>query len=200
MAAPPIRASLQALNDMELASLAAGGDRRAFGELARRHVAGVRALLRRMGADPASADDLAQDAFLTAFERMGEFRGEGAFAGWVKRIAARLYIRRRRGAMKLADSLEPDDPLWGSAAAPGHADRLDLDEALRGLPEAERMCVTLCFGAGLTHAEAAETLGAPLGTVKSHVRRGLDRLRRRMGAGEAAAPLHAAAAEGGAHG
>ena len=182
MAAPPIRASLQALGDMELAALAAAGDRRAFGELARRHVAGVRALLRRMGADPSLADDLAQDAFLVAYERMADFRGEGAFAGWVKRIAARLYLRRARASIRLEDGLEADDRAWGVADAPGHAERMDLDEALRGLPATERVCVTLCFGAGLTHAEAAEALGAPLGTVKSHVRRGLDKLRRRMGA------------------
>ena len=187
MAAPPVRATLQALNDMELAALAAAGDRRAFGELARRHVAGVRALLRRMGADAALADDLAQDAFLVAFERMGDFRGEGAFAGWVKRIAARLYLKRRRGALRLEEGLEPDDRAWGASEAPLHADRLDLDEALRGLSGAERVCVSLCFGAGLTHAEAAEALGAPLGSVKSHVRRGLDKLRRRMGA--EAAPM-----------
>ena len=186
MAVPPIRAVLQALNDMELAALACAGDRRAFGELARRHVAGVRALLRRMGADSALADDLAQDAFLTAFERMSDFRGEGAFPGWVKRIAARLYIRRRRVSVRIEEGLEPDDRAWGASEAPGHADRMDLDEALRGLAASERMCVALCFGAGLTHAEAAEALGAPLGTVKSHVRRGLDKLRRRMGAEGAA--------------
>src|SRR6201996_8247632 len=85
---------LTSLHDVELASLAAAGGRDAFGELARRHGSAVRALLRRMGAEAALADDLAQDAFLAAFESIGDFRGEGAFVGWVKRIAARLYIRR----------------------------------------------------------------------------------------------------------
>lgn len=182
MPGPALRASLQALNDMELASLATVGDRRAFGELARRHVAGVRALVRRMGAEASLADDVAQDAFLTAFERMGDFRGEGAFAGWVKRIAARLYIKRRKAGARWVDGLDEDEaqtPARDGAASA--ADRLDLDEALRGLGEVERVCVTLCFGAGLTHAEVAEALGAPLGTVKSHVKRGLEKLRRRMG-------------------
>ncbi len=167
---------------MELAALAAAGDRRAFGELARRHVAGVRALLRRMGAQPALADDLAQDAFLLAFERMGDFRGEGAFAGWIKRIAARLYVRRWRRRGRLEDATLADG--WDAAETPAvsASDRLDLDAALADLGEAERMCVSLCFGAGLTHQEAADALGAPLGTVKSHVKRGLDKLRRRLGA------------------
>lgn len=167
---------------MELAALAAAGDRRAFGELARRHVAGVRALLRRMGADAALADDLAQDAFLLAFERMADFRGEGAFAGWIKRIAARLYVRRWRKRNRLAEDALVEG--WDAAEIPAvsASDRLDLDAALAGLGEAERMCVSLCFGAGLTHQETADALGAPLGTVKSHIKRGLDKLRRRLGA------------------
>src|SRR5712672_154533 len=82
------------LHDVELCAYAATGERRAFGELARRHGSAVRGLLRRMGAQDAEADDVAQDAFLAAFERIVEFRGEGTFAGWVKRIAARIYLRR----------------------------------------------------------------------------------------------------------
>lgn len=192
MALAPSQTRLQALSDMDLAPLAAAGDRRAFGELARRHVAPVRALLRRMGAEPALADDLAQDAFLQAFERMGDFRGEGAFAGWVKRIAARIYLKRRKSALRLEAPLGDEE--GPGAPAPAHADRLDLDAALRGLAAAERVCVTLCFGAGLTHAEAAEALGAPLGTVKSHTKRGIEKLRRRMGVD---APVPAPAPVGG---
>ena len=143
-------------------------------------MAGVRALLRRMGAESALADDLAQDAFLQAFERMGDFRGEGAFAGWVKRIAARRYLKRRRSGLRLESALADDDGLV-DARGPAPGDRLDLDAALQGLAESERVCVSLCFGAGLTHAEAADALGAPLGTVKSHIKRGLEKLRRRMG-------------------
>ena len=83
-------------HDLELVALAAAGGRAAFGELVRRHGSAVRGLLRRMGADPALADDLAQDAFLAAFEQIAEFRGEGTFQAWVKRIAARAYVKRWR--------------------------------------------------------------------------------------------------------
>ena len=94
--------SFASLHDVELCAHAAAGERRAFGELVRRHGSAVRGLLRRMGAQAAEADDVAQDAFLAAFERIAEFRGEGTFAGWVKRIAARQYLRRlqREGASK----------------------------------------------------------------------------------------------------
>jgi RNA polymerase sigma-70 factor (ECF subfamily) len=165
-------------HDMDLVALSVGGDRNAFGELVRRHGSRVRALLRRMGADPAAADDLAQDAFLAAFEQIAEFRGEGAFAGWVGRIAARLYIRRWRREARMPWGVEaPDedaDPGLGEAGANA---RIDLDEALKRLSKVERLCVSLCYGAGLSHAEAAAALNAPLGTVKSHVKRGLDKLK-----------------------
>ena len=175
-------ATLAGTHDVELAQLAAAGDRAAYGELVKRHGSAVRGLLRRMGAEPATADDVAQDAFLAGYENISEFRGEGTFAGWIKRTAARLYIRRfRRKAIVdfHADAPEPDGFAGGEGEA---ADRIDLDEALKQLPPAERMCVSLCYGEGLSHAEAAEILGAPLGTVKSHVKRGLDRLKARLAA------------------
>jgi RNA polymerase sigma-70 factor (ECF subfamily) len=172
------------LHDVELCSHAATGERAAFGELVRRHGSAVRGLLRRMGAQASEADDVAQDAFLTAFERIAEFRGEGTFAGWVKRIAARAYLRRLQREKKLGvfasetieDEAEPE--------AKGDADAaIDLDGALKQLSAAERLCVSLCFGAGLSHAEAAESLNLPLGTVKSHVKRGLEKLRARLAPG-----------------
>jgi RNA polymerase sigma-70 factor (ECF subfamily) len=168
-------------HDLDLVGQSVAGDRDAFGELVRRHGAGVRALLRRMGADGALADDLAQDAFLAAFEQVADFRGEGPFPAWVKRIAARLYVKRwRRDArMELLD----DDVLPADPQGPGEGganDRIDLDDALKALSAAERVCVSLCYGVGLSHAEAASALDAPLGTVKSHVKRGLDKLRTRL--------------------
>ena len=171
---------------MELAALSLAGSRAGFGELVRRHNSAIRVLLRRMGADEATADDVAQDAFLIAFERIGEFRGEGGFCPWVRRIAARLYVKRwkkGRQTEALGDDERDDEasPLGTYLGEGEQADRIDLEAALSALSKSERMCVSLCFGAGLTHAEAAEVLAAPIGTVKSHVKRGLEKLRRRMG-------------------
>jgi len=175
-----LQSSLASLHDVELCSYAAAGERRAFGELVRRHGSGVRGLLRRMGAQAAEADDTAQDAFLAAFERIAEFRGEGTFAGWVKKIAARQYLRRiqrdKRASAIAAEGV--DDEADVSAGDADH--RIDLDEALKGLSPAERLCVSMCYGAGLSHGEAAEALNLPLGTVKSHVKRGLEKLRVRL--------------------
>jgi RNA polymerase sigma factor (sigma-70 family) len=175
--------SLASLHDVELCSYAAAGERRAFGELVRRHGSAVRGLLRRMGAQAAESDDVAQDAFLAAFERIAEFRGEGTFAGWVKKIAARQYLRRLQRDRRLT-ALSAGGVEEEADASAGDADhRIDLDEALKVLSAAERVCVSMCFGAGLSHGEAAEALNLPLGTVKSHVKRGLEKLRARLAPG-----------------
>jgi RNA polymerase sigma factor (sigma-70 family) len=188
-------------HDVELAALAAAGDRRAYGELVRRHGSAVRGLLRRLGADPAMADDIAQDAFLVGFEQIADFRGEGAFGGWIKKTAARLYLRKTKRDSRLvfSDNAEDDAP---PGRMPGQgdesraaADRLDLDEALKGLSNAERLCVSLCYGADWSHAEAAEALNIPLGTVKSHVKRGLDKLRARLAPQTVAIPNDSARRE-----
>jgi RNA polymerase sigma-70 factor (ECF subfamily) len=133
-----------------------------------------------MGASPAAADDVAQDAFLAAFESVTDYRGEGTFAGWVKRIAARLYLRRLQREKRLADLAQEAEDEFIPPTDPDAVGRIDLDEAMKGLGEVERLCVSMCYGAGLSHAEAADALNLPLGTVKSHVKRGLEKLRARL--------------------
>jgi RNA polymerase sigma factor (sigma-70 family) len=168
-------AQLAGAHDVDLAALARGGDRRAFGELVRRHGSAVRGLLRRIGAEPALADQIARDAFLDAFERIAEFRAEIAFQAWVKQIAARAFARRWRLQTPDAER-ESRSPQLSREAETAR----DLDGALSDLVPLERICVSLCYGGGLSHADAASALKLPPATVKSHVRRGLDRLRERL--------------------
>ncbi|WP_354070442.1 RNA polymerase sigma factor [Caulobacter sp. 1776] len=169
-------------HDVELAASAAAGDRRAYGELVRRHGSAVRGLLRRLGADSATADDLAQDAFMTGFEQAAEYRGEGTFGAWIKKIAARLYLKKvkRDARLIFSDTVEPVEEVMVRDASGDAAGRIDLDEALKTLSRGERLCVSLCYGADWSHAEAAEALNIPIGTVKSHVKRGLDKLRAKL--------------------
>jgi len=169
-------------HDVELAALAAAGDRQAYGELVRRHGSAVRGLLRRLGADSATADDLAQDAFMAGFEQVADYRGEGTFGAWIKKIAARLYLKkvRRDARLIFSDNAEPVEEVMVRDASGDAASRIDLDEALKALSRGERLCVSLCYGADWSHAEAAEALNIPIGTVKSHVKRGLDKLRAKL--------------------
>jgi RNA polymerase sigma-70 factor (ECF subfamily) len=163
-------------SDLELATAAARGDRSAFDELVRRSSGAVTAFARRLGAPMGVQDDLVQDAFFRAYKAIGTFRGEAAFAAWVMRITARLYLNRYRTDLRTEVLADPVDE--NAVAADAATDiRLDLDRALAQLSEGERVCVTLCHGAGLTHQEISQSLKIPLGTVKSHVTRGLAKLR-----------------------
>ena len=131
-----------------------------------------------MGAPADLADDLAQDALVIAFERIGDYRGEGAFVAWVRRIAARRYLRVIRSRVPL----EPlDHAPEAYSPTPDIGQVLDLDSALERLPQAQRLCVSLQHGAGYTASEIALALGLPEGTVKSHISRGLARLRQDLG-------------------
>lgn len=167
------------LHDVELAALAAAGGRGEFGELVRRHSSTVRGLLRRMGAQASEADDISQDAFIIAFQRCADFRGEGTFSSWVKRIAVRLFLRRKVKEGRYTEEITDDEV----APAADRGGLVDLDEALKDLNGPERVCVSLCHGAGMSHAEIAAATKMPLGTVKSHVKRGLAKLRARLAPG-----------------
>lgn len=164
--------------DYDLACLAAGQDHAAYRELVRRAVGPVTAVLRRMGAQPPLADDIAQDAFLAAWRSLHTYRGDCEFAGWVIRIASRLYVKRWRKDARYVLSADPVED--EAAHTPNCDDRLDLDRALATLSPVERLCVTLCHGGGMTHDEIADGLKIPVGTVKSHVRRGVLKLRERL--------------------
>ena len=161
--------------EAHLVTLAALGDERAFAELVKRRQATVRGLLRRLCGNAALADDLAQDAFVQAWRTVSQIRNAAAFGGWLKQVAVRTWLQHARKA-KLA--LEPlDDASTIEAAAAPNGERVDLDRALARLNPAQRLCVTLSYGEGLSHGEIADATGWPLGTVKSHVARGGARLR-----------------------
>jgi RNA polymerase sigma factor (sigma-70 family) len=171
---------LAGTSDLELASRAAAGDRPAFAELARRTTSLTWSLLRRMGAQPALADDLTQDTMLAALRSIGSYRGNGPFAAWTMRIAARLYLQHVRKNARLQFAADPVDVETPQERTVSHGTRIDLDNALLKLSEPERLCVSLCHGAGYTHEEIAAALQMPVGTTKSHVSRGLKKLRRWM--------------------
>ncbi len=166
---------LTSRHDVELAALAAAGDRGAFDELVRRHGAAVRGLLRRMGVAEAEADRFALEVFLVAFEQIGGLRGHGAFSAWIRKLAARLWLRRRRRqalALMAVQTLEPAGEEHGSGLS---------DQALAALPSCERLCVVLCHGAGLGPGELAESLGLPAQAAGAALALGLGRLRACLG-------------------
>ena len=179
-------------DDASLLAAAQRGDADAFGLLVMRHQSTVRRQLRHLvrGSD-AVADELAQDAFVLAWRRIGEFRGEARLSTWLHRIAYRRFLMHRRSeAVRIETTDEgPPDGATGGAADTGAtgvevaiARRLDVERALAGLPEAQRLALFHCFQLDLSHEEAAGVLGMPVGTLKSHVARGKARLREALAA------------------
>ena len=153
---------------------AAMGDAAAFSLLVRQHQSRVRGfLLRVTGGRHALADDLAQETFLEAWRKTKQFRGEGSFAGWLLGIAwSRFLMDARRRKEDIPGELpEPSsDPSQDTMA------RLDLEKAFTQLSPAERAALTTCYALGFSHEEAAALLRMPLGTLKSHIARGREKL------------------------
>lgn len=151
-------------------------DRRSFEQLMRRHQGMVRAQLRRLlQGDEAAADDLAQEAFLLAWRKLDQFRGDATFRTWLYRIAWSCFLQARRRKSELAEDVDDVEP---PAAPADPADlQLDFDRALRRLSVAEQAVLLHCVQLGLSHEEAAFVLAMPLGTVKTHATRGKAKLK-----------------------
>lgn len=158
-------------------------DHHAFSELVRRHQSAVRGLLRQLTrGDAALADDLAQEAFLKAFKNIRSFRGEAKFSTWLYRIA---YNSFREEARKRKELVGIDETQLESQQDPQTVDpalRHDLARALQLLPLHERTAVVLCCQNGLSHDEASRVLDIPLGTVKTNVLRGREKLKKTLAA------------------
>lgn len=154
------------------------GDHAAFGELVRQHQSSVRNFLRHLTrADAATADDLAQETFLRAFRSLSAYRGDSSFSTWLLGIAYNQWRnarRRRRDETPLDhNAAELTTPATDRASDL----RADLSTALRGLSADEQLAVHLAYQQGLAHPEIATLTGWPLGTVKTHLARGKDKLR-----------------------
>jgi RNA polymerase sigma factor (sigma-70 family) len=162
------------MDDGEAARRAAAGDVASFDLLVRRYQSQLRGfLLRVTSGRHALADDLAQETFLEAWRKIAQYRGDGSFAGWLLGIAwsRHLMDARRRKLAPLEEVAEPSaDPSLS------HMARLDLEKAFQRLTPAERAALTACYTLGFAHEEAARILRMPLGTLKSHVARGREKL------------------------
>jgi len=167
--------------DEELVAAAQGGSTEAFSRLVERHQQALRAFLRRACGDWATADDLAQETFLAAWSRIGRLRAGASVRAWLCGIGYNKHLTSVRSAGReraRARRYEEDRPMILEARP---EDRLALEAAMAELPAEQRACVALCLAADFSHAEAAEALDMPLGTVKSHISRGRTRLMQALG-------------------
>ena len=174
-AVPSISGS--ARSDADLLSAHAGGDRRAFEELFRRHHAQLYRVARRSSMTDQDADDAVQDAMLRAHRGAGSFRHDAAVGSWLHRIVVNACRDRlRRNAVRPTVVLDEKD----CAPIPDPTSRLDaallIRQALLRLPAEQRAAVVAVDMHGYSIADAAELLGVADGTVKSRCARGRSRL------------------------
>jgi RNA polymerase sigma-70 factor, ECF subfamily len=188
--------------DRAIVDAVLAGDPDAYRHLVEREAASIVRACHRVLGDLHEAEDAAQEAFVTAYRSLGSWRGDGPFAAWLTRIAIRIALRQvgqRRSVRWLDPSAgrgsEGGDPasLASDAQAVAASPRTDpamlalraereaeLRVAVSTLPEPYRETVTLRFFGELTLEEIARQTERPLPTVKTHLRRGLLRLRGRV--------------------
>jgi len=187
-------------DDLALVRLAQAGDVEAFGELVERHRRAVfRAALAAVRS-PTEADEVAQDAFITAFQKLSGFRGEASFKTWLLAIAWRKAIDRRKSVTKWMQRLvspAPDretgeewDPMERLAAGGENQEddlmtadlRRRLKPLIAGLPKKLRDALLLAGAGDHSYEEIGQMLGIPLGTVKWRVSEARKVLKRKMAA------------------
>ena len=155
----------------------AGQDPHAFGELIRRHQSQVRNFLRKLSRDYVLADDLAQDAFLHAWDKLHTFTGSGSFAGWLLKVAYTTFLQSKRKSNRYGEILEEmgHEPRGDGVEESNEVS--DLDKFLAVLTEEERAVMILSYACGLSHREIGDAASLPVGTVKSIIFRGKGKIR-----------------------
>lgn len=170
------------MTDAELIKGCKRGDRKAQHELYVRTSEKIYGLLLRMTRNPDVAFDLTQDAYLLAFNRIGQFNGDSSLGTWLYRIAVNeaLQFMRRKGTVLAEASLL-------EASTPGDVERIstrmDVNGALDLLDTSDRTILILRYKEGLDYREIADVLDCAAGTVASRLNRARDRLRQVLGGG-----------------
>jgi RNA polymerase sigma-70 factor (ECF subfamily) len=172
------------LEERRLISRILAGDAAAERQLYDTHVDRVFRLAFRMTGDATQAEDLTQDTFIRAFDRLADFRGEAPFAGWLHRVATSVILTglRKRKRVQEIESLQ-DDLEWAAGAGPARDPDLkrSLDRAVDGLDENHRLVFVMHDMEGFTHQEIATAVDAPVGTIKARLSRARQKLRDALG-------------------
>lgn len=169
--------------DEQLIQRMATRDEEALAELHRRYAPYLATMARRMLRDPDEIQQGVQDAFVKVWDNAERFDASKASAKtWLVTVAHRLFINRLRGKKLSTVALESWD---GASDPPDHVERIYLREAVDSLEETERTLIDLAFYRGHSHQELSDLTEMPLGTVKTHLRRALGKLREQLGGGDA---------------
>lgn len=167
------------VSDQQLiARVIAHKDQRAFAQLVLRYQSQLRLWARRLCDDDIHlADDLAQEAFIKAYSALPGFRGEAKFSTWLYRITFNIAAQRWRSKKLLWSALDENSDIPAeNCELQQFAAKQDINAAIRQLNPAQQLAISLCYEEGFSHEEAAEIMKIPLGTLKTHVARGKQKL------------------------
>lgn len=170
------------MTDAALVEMCLAGDQGAYADLVRRHQDAVFNLAMSMTRQNyREAEDLTQEAFVRAYRKLGRYNPQYNFRNWVMAIGANLAKNRFRGASRrrrLEEEYVEEHPGRTYHTDPRHK---AVKEAIRELPDAYRVAVTLRHIEGMSYEEIAEVLGIGVSAAKMRVKRGVDRLMERLG-------------------
>ena len=154
-------------------------DTRAFGELVQRHQSRIRNFLRKLCGDMSLADDLAQDCFMHAWDKLHTFSGRGSFVGWLLRIAYTTFLQSRRKSKRYAEVLQEAGHVADLQAHTAHSEEFgDVEKLLAVLDDSERAIFVMSYACGMSHREISEAIQMPVGSVKSVIFRGKEKIRK----------------------
>ena len=175
------RGGVGAAPDAADVQLAAGGDQLAFERLYHAHVVRVHSLARRMLGDD-DADEVTQDVFVRAWEKLGTFRGEAAFGTWLHRLAINVILGQRQSRARRWERMAGGDALVESLPSRrSHLElHMDFEMAIGRLPKGAREVFVLHDVEGFKHHEIADMLGVTTGTTKAQLHRARMALRRHV--------------------
>lgn len=165
------------IDDSADVALAAAGDRGAFERLYRANVNRVFSLCTRMCGSRVRGEELTQDVFVRAWEKLPQFRGDAQFSTWIHRVAVNIVLTDRKNEARTRQRIVEDEaeigetPLQRASVTPGYGDRMDISAAMERLPRGARQIFVLHDIEGYKHEEIAEMCGITAGGSKAQLHR-----------------------------
>ena len=154
------------------------GDSYAYSQLVKKYQSAIRQFLRRLTAgDHHTADDLAQEVFITLYKKINTFRGDSSLSTWLHKIAYNQFLKLKQKAYQKYEQSDHEFDYSHIETLPSNQDKdILIEQLMKKLSADERTCLTLFVNAGLSHPEISTLTKFPLGTVKSHITRAKQKL------------------------
>jgi RNA polymerase sigma-70 factor (ECF subfamily) len=171
--------------EYELIRQASAGNSYAFRELYNNNVQRVHALCLRISRDEDTADELTQEVFIKAWEKLSGFQFESKFSSWLHSIAVNQFLMMKRSEKRFSERVSElsyliDSPENQSRSRHHHDARIDIEQALEKLPQQARIAFVLHDIEGYKHHEISDLMNIEVGTSKAHLHRARKMLREEL--------------------